>query len=112
MDIPVLSLGEYTTLLAALFIAVVSTGRMARLLAHDHMPLIADFRDWWVTHTSPRWALLMTCHYCIAVYLGFANAIWGYWSDLHVTWWLFNISLFLAYLGAMVVTHDGDNSEL
>lgn len=112
MDIPTVSFGEFITLLAALFVATISAARLARLLTVDHMPVFKHLRDWWERSApTPEWGLLLKCHYCVSIYLGFIIVLWGYFSGLHVTWWLFNGSLTVAYLAPLYVSHDGDNSE-
>lgn len=99
--------------LAAIVVAVLGTGRVARLLTYDTFPPTKAIRTWWYNRTQDReddWKDLLFCPFCIAPWitvlcgahfaLGY-TAVWIAWS-----WWIFWGWLAIAYLAAMVVARD------
>lgn len=97
------------TLVAAALIAIVSTSRITRLLTYDSMPIFFGLRNLWDKATgNSSWNLLMHCQYCASVWVAPAVVLSGYFSNLHIIWWLFNGSLAAGYLGAILMAKDGE----
>lgn len=94
---------------AAVLVAILSTARLTRLLTVDTYPPVVWLRTKWdtVTHDGD-WSDLVHCPYCAAPWFGAVILGWGYLSDLHVTWWLFNGWLAIAYLAAVFVVRESD----
>ena len=90
----------------AFVIGSVSVARMTRLVVDDDMPMFMWFREWWITHTNDAWGILVTCPFCVSVWLAAADTAWAFGSDLHWTWWFFNLFLAGAYLAAMINVRD------
>lgn len=97
---------ELTYALAVL-VGIVSAGRVTRLLAQDLFPPTAWLRGKWdaVTNDGP-WSLLMHCHWCLSPYVTAGIGAWGWFSDLHWTWWAVNGWLAASYAVAMLVERD------
>lgn len=99
---------------AAAIVGVLGTARLTRLISQDSFPPSAWFRAKWQKVTRHgEWSVLVTCPYCVSVYLAFGNLAWfliGYnWSEpLLIAWWIVNGALATAYLAAMVVQYDGE----
>lgn len=94
-------------LIAAVVIAVLSTGRLTRLLVQDHFPPSVWIRTKWDDITDGgSWNLLLHCHWCLAPWLAIPVILWGWLSELHTSWWLLNGWLAIAYLASMVVERD------
>lgn len=93
---------------AAGLVGVLSVARLTRLVTADTYPPVKAVRDWWelrVTKSGP-WAELVTCPFCAAPYIAAVVLAWGWLSDLHTPWWVFNGWLALAYVAAMIVVRD------
>ena len=98
--------------LFAAALAVLATGRVTRLIVHDHWPPIVAFRRWWIGKArAGPWSLLVECHYCVAVYVAVPVVLVGWWSDLAWWWWLVLAWPGLAYAAAILVSNDGDDSD-
>lgn len=94
-------------LIAAAVIAVVSTARTARLLTWDDFPPIVFLRGKWAAKFgADGWGGLVFCHFCTAPYLAAGMTVWWILGGAHWTWWAINGAWALAYLGAIVVSHD------
>lgn len=52
------------------------------------------------------WNILMHCHWCMSAWTTLAVGAWGYFSDLHISWWFFNVWLAGSYVAAMIVERD------
>jgi len=91
----------------AILVAIVSVGRLTRLLTADVYPPSAWVRNQWrrLTHDGP-WSDLVTCPFCAAPYIAAVILGWGLLSGGHWTWWVFNGWLALAYLASMLVVRD------
>ncbi len=93
----------------AALVTIGSVGRLARLISWDEFPPAAWVRAKYEDHASGGWEVLMTCGYCVSVYLGFGIVCWGYFTDFHTVWWLINGSLAASYAGAILMAYDGDD---
>lgn len=91
----------------AVVVGVLSVGRLARLITQDSFPPSVWLRIKWdeITNDGP-WAMLAHCHWCITPWITIPIGLWGWLSDLHASWWVFNAWLAIAYVAAMVVDRD------
>jgi hypothetical protein len=98
---------EIVVIFAAVVIGTLSVARLTRLLTQDSFPPSAWLRSKWdaVTNDGP-WSTLVHCHFCFAPWAAVPVILWGWLSDLHISWWLFNGWLAIAYLAALVVERD------
>ena len=85
---------------------------LTRLLTEDTWPPAAWVRNKWVDYWNGNdWGELFVCPFCMAPWLAIPILGWGWLSDLHWSWWLFNGWLALAYVAAMIVARDIPNGE-
>lgn len=95
---------------AVAIVTIMSAARITRLVTADHYPPSMWVRMKWHQITKDGdWALLVDCPYCFAVWASGFVLLWGYLSDFHWSWWLFNGWLGAAYAAAYVVIFDGDD---
>lgn len=96
--------------LAAVIVGVLSTGRLTRLVVADQFPPAVWLRIKWDTYTEEGrlegWNLLLHCHWCLAPWMAIPVGLWGWLSDLHTSWWVFNLWLAGAYLASMIIDRD------
>jgi hypothetical protein len=93
--------------LAAAFVAIVSTGRTARLLVWDDFPPVEWLRNRYVRATDGGpWGKLAQCAFCLGPYLAAGMVAWMYFSDLAWWWWVPNCWWALSYLAAILVSYD------
>jgi hypothetical protein len=93
--------------LAAAFVAIVSTGRTARLLVWDDFPPVAWLRlKFYVAAKDTPWKKLGECAFCLAPYLALGMVAWMWLSDLAWWWWVPNGWWALSYLAAILVSYD------
>lgn len=100
-------------ILLGLFVLVLGSARLTRLLIFDVYPPAAWLRIKWddATHKSD-WNNLMHCAYCLAPWIVLANGLLGwlaYETGWITVWSVFNLWLGAAYLAAMTVAYDGDD---
>lgn len=102
---------------AAVFVGVLSTGRLVRLLVNDAFPPSAWLRTKWDDRTSDRtgdevkdgkWTVLVHCPWCASPYISAIILAWALLSHLHWTWWVFNGWLAASYAASWIVFHDED----
>lgn len=95
---------------AAMFVAVVCTARITRLITFDLFPPMVWLRGLWEKITrNGDWALLFFCGYCMGFWVACANVAWAYLSDFSTAWWIFNSAWTVAYLAPILMVHDGDD---
>lgn len=96
----------------AVVVGILSVGRITRLLTQDTFPPSVWLRIKWdnLTNDGP-WTILFHCHWCLAPWITIPIGLWGWLSDLHWTWWVFNVWLAAAYLASMVVQFDEGKGE-
>lgn len=95
---------------AAALVAVVASGRYARLITWDSYPPSAWLRKKWDAVTKDgEWSELLHCGYCANIYIAFGVVLWGYFTDFNTLWWLINGSMAVAYAGAVFMAYDGDD---
>lgn len=99
---------SHFTAICAVLVAVISTGRTARLLIHDSFPPVEWLRLKILTLIGPdnKWAMLLRCQFCLAPYLAAGMLAWAYASDLNSWWWLINGWWAASYVAAIVVSYD------
>lgn len=99
---------EYTLIVAvAVVVGILSSARLNRLITQDSFPPSAWIRSKWDDRTDgTEWNKLFHCHWCMAPWTVLPIGLWGWLSDLHVTWWLFNVWLAASYVNAMIVERD------
>lgn len=91
----------------AVLTGLFSSARLTRLITQDHYPPIVWLRTKWDEFTDDGpWALLVHCHWCMAMWVTIPIGLWGYLSDLHISWWFFNVWLAASYIAAMIVERD------
>lgn len=98
---------EILTILAALVVGTLSTARLTRLITQDSFPPSVWLRIKWDDLTDGSgWNTLLHCHWCLAPWLVIPVGAWAWFSDFHISWWLFNGWLAVAYVASIVVEHD------
>lgn len=108
--------------LAFAVVTVLSGARLTRLLTHDSFPPAVWLRDKWFDLTDRndslrKWQVLFFCPYCMSFWATGSVLLWGWWAmtsasgDHQTAWWLINGALGLAYVSAIMVVFDGDDSE-
>ena len=99
-------------LVAAVAVAVLGGGRLARLITHDSFPPAAWVRQKWtnLTKNHEEWTLLTFCHWCLGLWIMAVvvgtflltfTATWIAWA-----WWIFWGWLALGYLSSIIVSRD------
>lgn len=85
----------------------IAVGRIVRLIVFDEFPPTVAIRKWWirVTNAGP-WSKLVTCGFCLSVWLTPISWVWAFASNLHWTWWAAHGLVACMYLAAMVVAYD------
>lgn len=105
----VMSIETVFLVVAAVVVGVMGTARATRLISQDSFPPSAWLRDRWRRATDDgEWSVLITCPFCLSMYLTAANLAWALLSDLHISWWIVNGWLAASYAVAMVVVRDGE----
>lgn len=95
---------------AVALVSIGSAARITRLITWDKYPPSAWLRAKWRKITKDGdWSILLECPYCFSLYAALGVLLWGYLTDFHLWWWLFNGWLALAYLAAIMVRFDGDD---
>lgn len=88
-------------------VGILSSARLTRLITQDVFPPAAWARSKWDNLTGDTdWRTLFHCHWCMAPWTTLAVGLWGYLSDLHISWWFFNVWLAASYIASMVVERD------
>lgn len=95
---------------AAVAVGILSTARLTRLVTRDSFPPSVWLRIKWDDLTEEgrfsSWNTLIHCHWCLAPWMGAIVGLWGYFSDLHASWWMFNLWLAAVYVSSMIVDRD------
>lgn len=94
------------TLISAFVVGSIAVGRLTRLAVDDDFPPVVWLREWYITHVPESWADLAVCAFCISFWIALANTAWAFVSDLHWTWWAFNVTFAGAYLAAVINVRD------
>lgn len=91
----------------ASLVAILSAARLTRLIAQDSFPPSAWLRVKWDNLTDGKsWNPLLHCHWCLAPWCMAVVGLWGWLSELHAAWWVFNAWLAGSYLASMIVERD------
>lgn len=116
--------------IAVALITVISTARITRLLTFDHLPPVERARYAIVEWTEKRksttgYGLLVICGYCMSfwvalVIIAWADItgvldgapVWGHTDDTlnRPAWFMVNGTFAAAYLAAVFMARDGDDS--
>lgn len=103
---------EVIGLFAAVVVGTLSVARLTRLITQDSFPPVVAIRMKWDERTEESgWNTLFHCHWCMAPWLTLPIGLWGYLSNLHISWWLFNGWLAAAYVASMIVHFDEGKGE-
>lgn len=98
---------DVIVVIGAIVVGVVSVARLARLITQDSFPPSVWFRMKWDDWTNDGdWSTLMHCHWCITPWLTVPVGLWGWLSELHTSWWVFNGIFAAAYVSGMIVERD------
>lgn len=91
----------------AFVVGTLSAGRITRLIVHDEFPPSVWLRIKWddKTHSS-SWNKLLHCHWCLSFWITLPLGLWAWLSDLHTSWWVFNVIMAAAYVAPMIVERD------
>lgn len=105
------------TIVAAVLVAVLGVGRLARVIIYDAFPPAAWLRAKWADlmwdrqrQESNPWGLLLNCPWCLIPWI-MAACIGWFFGGLAIewvawSWWLFWGWLALAYVSSMVYVRD------
>lgn len=94
-------------LAVAVVVWIASSARLTRLFTQDTFPPVVWARTKWDEYTEDTaWNTLLHCHWCLSVWVTPAVGAWGWLSNLHWTWWVFNFALAASYASAMIVERD------
>jgi hypothetical protein len=98
---------EIFWIVAAVLVGTLSSARLARLITADSFPPAVWFRIRWddVTHDN-GWNPLFHCHWCITPWTTLPILLWGWATDTHWSWWIFNLWMASAYVAGMIVERD------
>lgn len=98
------------SLVCAVIVGILSSARITRLITQDVFPPIVWIRikwdEWIEDHDKADWGKLLHCHWCFSFWATSAVVLWGWMSDLHISWWIVNLTLAMSYVAAMVVERD------
>ena len=93
--------------LAAVIVGTLSAARLTRVVTHDSFPPAVWLRIKWDTLTDGSgWNTLFHCHWCMAPWMTLPIGVWGWLTNLHISWWAFNLWLAVAYVAAIIVERD------
>lgn len=97
-------------LVCAVLVATVSSARLNRLLVQDDLPPVMWFRvkwdEWTKTGLFANWNKLFHCHWCMSIWTTVPIVLWGWLSELHISWWIVNGIIAISYVNAMIVERD------
>lgn len=92
---------------AAVIVGILSAARLTRLITQDSFPPAAWVRIKWDDLTDGTdWNVLFHCHWCMSFWVTLPIGLWGWLSNLHTSWWVFNGLIGASYVVAMVVERD------
>lgn len=94
----------------AILVAVFGTARLTRIAVHDDYPPAEWLRARWIALVGDRWGKLVECIWCGQPYIVAICLAWGYFSDLHWTWWAFWSWMAVSQAGSMVLAYDEPES--
>lgn len=97
--------------IAVAVVTVLSAARLTRLAVADDFPPVKFFRDIaydWLDKGPKRrqWQIITWCAYCAGFWLTAPIVAWGYLTDWHTAWWVFNGTLAASYLVSLIVVLD------
>jgi hypothetical protein len=90
----------------ALLVAVFGTARLTRIVAHDDYPPAEWLRTRWIVLAGEQWGKLLNCIWCAQPYVAIICISWGYFSDLHWSWWAFWGWMALSQAGSTLLAYD------
>lgn len=93
-------------------VTIVSAARITRLLTFDAFPPIRWVREKIEDKLDGSgWELIAYCPWCMSFWVTLGLVGWGYGTDWDLYWWLVNSIFAGAYLAAMTMVRDGDDSD-
>lgn len=95
----------FETVLAVLT-AIFGTARLTRIAAHDDYPPAEWMRVRWNVLVGERWGKLVECIWCTQPYVVLICLGWGYFSDMHWSWWAFWGWMALSQAGSTLLAYD------
>lgn len=99
--------GNAGLMIPAVLVAVFGVGRLARIITYDDFPPAILARSYWDRLTRDgSWAKLAHCQWCATPWIMAVCLLWGYFSSLNWTWWVFWGWLGIAYLASIVIGRD------
>ncbi len=93
-------------IIVAFVVGTVAVGRLARLMVDDDWPPVMWLRGWYIRKVPEAWAPLVTCAFCVAPWAALPNLLIAWASGLAWYWWVPNLWLASAYLGAILNGRD------
>lgn len=94
------------TAVLAVLVAVFGTARLTRIGAHDDFPPAEWLRTHWIALVGDRWGGVAQCIWCLQPYIVAICLAWGYFSDLHWSWWAFWGWMALSQAGSTLLAYD------
>lgn len=95
-----------TQIVLAVLVALFGTARLTRIAVFDDYPPAEWVRSHWIALVGARWGKLMTCIWCGQPYIAAVCLAWGYFSDLHWSWWAFWGWMALSQAGSTLLSYD------
>jgi hypothetical protein len=92
--------------LLAIAVGVFGTARLTRIIVHDDYPPAEWVRSHWVARVGEDWGKLATCIWCAQPYVAAGCLAWGYFSDMHWSWWAFWGWMALSQAGSTLLAYD------
>lgn len=109
--------------IAVVVTTIISASRLTRLAVADKFPPAVWVREKWAVLTvDTGWIWLFYCGYCFSFWASVLVVGTGLWAGVYdpsvdtrefwpATWWIVNGTLATAYLAAVFMAHDGDDSN-
>lgn len=113
---------------ALALVTVLSVSRLIRLWTYDDFPPLRWANDKFAAfcdRRAPKWAELGFCPWCVGFWITLVVVGWGWLAGVYDSqpafgwtgelsqpiWWLFNASLAVSYVAAMIMVRDGDTTK-
>lgn len=90
----------------AILVAWFGTARLTRIITHDDYPPAEWFRRVFSQRVSEDWSPLVSCIWCAQPYVVLICGAWGYFTDLHWSWWAFWAWMALSQAGSTLLAYD------
>lgn len=90
----------------AILTAWFGTARLTRIITHDDYPPAEWVRSHWVARAGEKWGPLVECIWCAQPYVVLACLAWGYFTELHWSWWAFWVWMAFSQAGSTLLAYD------